>query len=356
MTNRASEEDWIRWPRLATSAAYLLWDFTSWAELGARQIARARESGALTLLVLALSLQARVATLRGELDAATALVAEANSVKEVTGVQLAPYGSLLLVAYQGQPTALAALEDEPIGPADGYALESIALARAVMNNGLRHYPEALEAAANASRLSAFGQEALPELVEAAVRAGQPDLGRRALSRLSELVVPESDWALGVEARCRALLEQGEAAERCYRLAIECLDRTPLRLDTARARLLYGEWLRRESRRSDSRDQLRRAYETFRAAGAEAFAERARAELAATGETVRRRDVTTQHELTPQEEHIARLARDGRSNPEIGAELFISPRTVEWHLRKVFAKLGVTSRAGLRDALSPVSER
>ena len=160
----------------------------------------------------------------------------------------------------------------------------------------------------------------------------------------------------VEARCRALLEEGEEAERCYRQSIDWLGRTPLRLDLARAHLLYGEWLRREQRRIDAREQLRDAYEIFTDAGADAFAERARSELSATGETLRKREVGTEHHLTSQEEHIARLAREGRTNPEIGAELFISPRTVEWHLRKVFAKLGITSRNELRDVLPRASDK
>jgi DNA-binding CsgD family transcriptional regulator len=356
-TNQASEEDWIRWARLATSAAYLMWDYPSWAELGARQIALARESGALASLVLALNAQANVTTLRGELDAATALVAEQYAVKEVTGIKLASYGAFLLAGYRGNPAALTALGDEAVEPTDGYVLEITALATAVLNNGLRRYAQAVDAAAEVS-LSASSflpQQALPELVEAAVRTGQLDVAGKGLSRLSELVVTESDWAAGMEARCRALLVDGADAERSYRQSIDCLGRTPMRLELARAHLLYGEWLRRDHRRADAREQLRRAHELFSEAGADAFAERARTELQATGETVRRRDVTTQRELTPQEEHIARLARDGRSNPEIGAELFISPRTVEWHLRKVFAKLGITSRSGLRDMLPPAPE-
>jgi DNA-binding CsgD family transcriptional regulator len=164
------------------------------------------------------------------------------------------------------------------------------------------------------------------------------------------VIDRADWGKGLEARSRALLSVGEDAERWYAEAVERLGRTPLRPDLARAHLLYGEWLRREHRRIDARQQLRTAYELFTAIGADAFAERARRELLATGEKVRRREVDTATELTAQEEHIARLARDGRTNPEIGAALFISARTVEWHLRKIFTKLGITSRKGLHDAL------
>jgi DNA-binding CsgD family transcriptional regulator len=193
---------------------------------------------------------------------------------------------------------------------------------------------------------------LPELIEAAVRTGQIQLARQALERLSAMTTIEgSDWAKGLEVRSQALVSEGQDAEHGYAEAVKRLGRTQLRPELARTHLLYGEWLRRELRRGEARRQLRAAYDLFAAMGAEAFAERARRELLATGETVRKREVHTYTELTPQEEHIARLARDGRTNPEIAAELFISARTVEWHLRKVFTKLGITSRMGLHDALS-----
>jgi DNA-binding CsgD family transcriptional regulator len=194
---------------------------------------------------------------------------------------------------------------------------------------------------------------LPELIEAAVRTGRTAVAREALERLSAMTAIEgSDWAKGLEARSRALLSEGQEAEHRYAEAVERFGRTPLRPDLARAHLLYGEWLRRQLRRGDARHQLRAAYDMFAVIGAEAFAERARRELHATGEKVRKREVDTHNQLTPQEEHIARLARDGRTNPEIAAELFISARTVEWHLRKVFTKLGITSRRELHDALPP----
>ena len=194
---------------------------------------------------------------------------------------------------------------------------------------------------------------LPELIEAAVRTGRAEVAREAMERLSAMTVIEgSDWAKGLEARSRALLSEGLDAEHCYAEAVERLGRTPLRPELARAHLLYGEWLRRENRRNDARHQLRAAHHLFTTTGAEAFAERARSELLATGEKVRKHEVDINHELTPQEEHIVRLARDGRSNAEIAAELFLSTRTVEWHLRKVFAKLGITSRRELREALPP----
>ena len=196
------------------------------------------------------------------------------------------------------------------------------------------------------------QLVLPELIEAAVRTGRADLAREALGRLSAMTVEGSDWAKGLEARSRALVSEGREAEQCYAEAVERLGRTPLRPDLARARLLYGEWLRRENRRLEARHHLHAAYQLLDAIGAEAFAERARRELLATGEKVRKREVDTHSQLTPQEEHIIRLARDGRTNPEIAAELFISTRTVEWHLRKVFAKLGIASRRDLHSILSP----
>ena len=193
---------------------------------------------------------------------------------------------------------------------------------------------------------------LPELVEAAARLGDAELARDALERLAKTTQPcRTEFALGIEARCRALLSDGAAADELYREAIERLRRTRLRPELARAHLLYGEWLRRENRRVDAREQLRTAHEMLVAIGMEAFAERARLELQATGEKVRKRTVETRDDLTAQERQIARLAHDGLSNPEIGARLFLSPRTVEWHLRNVFTKLGIRSRRELASALA-----
>ena len=226
-------------------------------------------------------------------------------------------------------------------------------AAAVLYNGLARYEEAAVGGA-ASHLEHASSRvvvmwALPELVEAAARAGDTELARDALERLAETTQPcGTDWALGIEARSRALLSDGETAERLYREAIDRLGRTRLRPELARAHLLYGEWLRREGRRVDARAQLRAAHEQFTSIGMEAFAERARGELLATGEKVRKRTVETRDDLTAQERQIAELARDGLSNPEIGARLFLSPRTVEWHLRKVFAKLGIRSRRELAE--------
>jgi ATP/maltotriose-dependent transcriptional regulator MalT len=188
---------------------------------------------------------------------------------------------------------------------------------------------------------------VPELIEAAARTGHADVAAGALQRLTETTQPSgNDLALGVEARCRALLSDGETADRLYQEAIDRLGRTQLRPDLARAHLLYGEWLRRQGRRVDARQHLRIAYDMLTAIGMAAFAERARRELTATGETVNKRTVETPDQLTAQETLIARMARDGLSNAEIGAQLFLSTRTVEWHLRKVFTKLGVSSRRQL----------
>jgi DNA-binding CsgD family transcriptional regulator len=227
-------------------------------------------------------------------------------------------------------------------------------AAAVLYNGLGRFEEAASAAghviANAGPTALY-LWALPEHVEATARSGDTEVARHSLERLAETTQPAgTDYAIGMEARSRALLSDGAAAEQLYRQAIDHLGRTTLRPELARAHLLYGEWLRREGRRIDARDQLRMAYDLFFAIGMEAFAERARRELLATGEHVRKRSVETQDQLTPQETQIARLAGDGRTNPEIGAQLFLSRRTVEWHLRKVFDKLQVRSRRELPAAL------
>ena len=225
---------------------------------------------------------------------------------------------------------------------------------ALFYNALGRYGEALSAAERAHRYPkelGLTTLVLPELIEAAIRSGRTERANEALNELAEwALASDTDWALGVEARSRALVSPSHAAERFYVEAIDHLGRTSPEIELARAHLLYGEWLRRENRRVDAREELRTAHEMFTAMGAEAFAERCYRELLATGEHARKRSVETRYDLTAQEAQIARLARDGRTNPEIGNELFISTRTVEWHLRKVYPKLGITSRRQLRTAL------
>jgi len=227
-------------------------------------------------------------------------------------------------------------------------------ALAVLYNGLGRYEAALSTAlqATANKFEPwFSMWALPELVEAAARSGDPELARHGLERLAETTQPcGNDLALGIEARCRALISEAAVADDLHREAVERLSRTRLRTELARAHLLYGEWLRRQGRRRDAREQLHTAHEMLDALGMQAFAERARRELAATGEKLRKRTAETRDELSPQEEQIARLARHGLSNAEIGAMLFLSPRTIEWHLRKVYAKLGISSRTALHTAM------
>jgi ATP/maltotriose-dependent transcriptional regulator MalT len=293
---------------------------------------------------------ATVSLWNGDLPGAASLIAEIDSVTAVTRSQFPPYGLVALGAAQGRETEASA----PITNAIDQGLPHAHLAAAVLYNGLARYEEAASAARQADEASFEPWahiSALPELVEASARIGEREAARDALDRLA--AVTQScctDWALGIEARCRALLSDGASAEDRYREAIDRLGRTRLRPELARAHLLYGEWLRRENRRLDARDQLRAAHDQFTSIGMEAFAERARRELQATGEVVRARTVETRDDLTAQERQIAELARDGLSNPEIGARLFLSPRTVEWHLGKVFLKLEIRSRRELADAL------
>jgi DNA-binding CsgD family transcriptional regulator len=326
--------------------------------VSSRQIELARGAGALTLLSIALNGQGMIATWRGEFETAASLSAEDEALKEATGTRIAPYGAMLLAAYRGRTTEASTLTGATIKDAEargeGLGIELARWTTAVLTNGLGRYEEALVAAEQASEGSPrlfISAWALPELIEAAVRSGKNRIAADALQRFAEATnAGDADWAVGIEARSRALLSEDETAELLYREAIERLGRTRLRPELARAHLLYGEWLRREGRRIDAREQLRTAHEMLAEIGMEAFAERARRELVATGVKVRSRLDETRDQLTPQEEQIARLARDGLSNAEIGTRLFISPRTVEWHLRKVFAKLGISTRRGLDEAL------
>ena len=281
---------------------------------------------------------------------------------EATGTRIAPYAAMLLAALRGREGEAGRLIQSTLADAtaggQGIGVQYAHWVGAILFNGLGRYDEALAAATQASEespelfLSAW---ALPELVEADVRSGAPRAGAEALVRLTEATdAAGGDWALGLQARSRALLSTGKDAEDAYLEGIDRLSRTHLRPELARAYLLYGEWLRRERRRVDARGQLRIAYDLFAAIGMEAFAERARHELQTTGEIVRKRSVETLDDLTAQELRIARLASDGRTNPEIGAQLFLSPRTVEWHLRHVFTKLGVGSRRELGAALPQIA--
>jgi DNA-binding CsgD family transcriptional regulator len=264
---------------------------------------------------------------------------------------------LVLAAWRGRARGQRELIQTTIREArsrgEGIGLAICEYARAVLSNGLGRYEEALVAARSASEYQEVVGEnwGLSELVEPATRTGNFELAADAMSRLtSKAQASGADWALGIEARSRALLSEGDVAEAGFGEAIGHLSRTRVRAELARTHLLYGEWLRRANRRVDARRELSGAYEMFGAMGMEAFAERARQELLATGATVHKRSLEARDELTPQEAHIARLARDGLSNPEIGAQLFISARTVEWHLRKVFTKLGISSRKQLRTAM------
>jgi DNA-binding CsgD family transcriptional regulator len=353
-----SEDDGLKWLWQACDAAGNVWDYESWDVLSARLVKLARDAGALTALPIAFSTRAGVHMFAGEFGQAAALVAEVQSATEATGSSIAPYAALSLAALQGREADAFALFETGTKDVEcrgeGEGLTFIQWSTAVLCNGLGRYDQARAAARQASEDSPaiwVASWALPELIEAAARSGAPDYAARALRRLSQSTrASGTDWALGVEARSRALVSDGAAAETCYQEAIERLGRTRLCVESGRAHLLYGEWLRRQQRRRDARDQLRFAYQIFDSIGAAAFAERARIELRATGEHARKRVFDTAGGLTAQEALIARLAGEGTSNPQIGAQLFISPATVAYHLRKVFAKLGVTSRHQLARAL------
>jgi DNA-binding NarL/FixJ family response regulator len=351
----------FRWGWLAQAAASALWDNDAWCALLDRQVRLAREAGALDQLPVLLEALGTAVAASGEVAGAAALIAEADAICAATGTRAARLTAMLLAALQGHTEAASLIE---VGIAQAQAEgqgSTVAYAHwtaAILHNGLGRYEEALTAARQASEdMTALpvAMWALPELVEAAARAGQAGLARDALKQLTEITQRGGhNSVLGIEARCRALLSSDGDADDLYREAIDRLAGTGLRPELARAHLLYGEWLRREGRRVHAREQLRTAHEMLGALGLTGFAERARRELIATGETVRKRSVETVTSLTPQEALIARLARDGRTNPEIGAQLFLSGRTVEWHLRKIFTKLGVSSRRELHAALAPAA--
>ena len=347
--------DWLWLPY--SLAAMDLWDEEAWPELASEQAKLARATGTLSQLRYALDYLASYRIQAGDLTEAAALVAEAETLNEGIREPTLPYIPLLLAAWRGKEHIARALIEEMTKNAvirgEGCAISHTDYAAAILYNGLSKYELALDAAGKATAVDDIGTSswALCELVEAGTRSGEGQLASAALDRLSERTdASGTDWAKGIEARSRALLADGEHAEDLYLEAIDRLGRSQMAADLARTRLSYGEWLRRSRRRLDARQQLRSAYDAFALMGAEAFLERARRELQATGEKVRKRIDETRDELTPQEQQIARLAREGLTNPEIGAQLFISPRTVEWHLRKVFTKLGINSRKSLRDVL------
>jgi DNA-binding NarL/FixJ family response regulator len=340
----------VRWLWLACRLAQDLWDDELWHDLASRGVRVARDTGALTLLPGMANFLAAFHVHSGSVDKAAGLIDEVSAITDATGIPPLNYAGLMLAAWRGDQSRMQAIADKVLPGAtargEGYSLGVWGWMTALMHNGRGRYGEALADAGRACEhedVIAYGW-ALVEQIEASVHVGRPDEAAAALDRLSERTrASGTDWALGLEAGSRALLSEGADAERLYREAVESLARSRGVVHLARARLIYGEWLRRENRRVDAREQLRAAYEVFSDIGGEGFAERARHELLATGETARSRTDDTREVLTPQEAHIARLARDGLSNPEIGAQLFISPRTVQYHLRKVFLKLDITSR-------------
>ncbi len=346
--------DVVRWGWCTPMASNVAWDADAATAIFERQAGIVRDAGALAELPLFLHALAQDRLWSGEFESAAQLIAEGDDVAAAIGNRIPPFTYLRLLALQGKEAEAVALIEaatamgETIGA--GLAIRIAQWASATLYNAMGRYDEAARAAILVTTNDIdpyYWMWVLPELIEAAVRSGDPETARVALERLAEATLPAgTEFALGIEARSRALLNDGGVAERLYQEAIGRLGRTRLRPDLARAHLLYGEWLRREGRRVDARNQLRAAYDLFIAIGMEEFADRARRELLATGEAVRQRSVETQDQLTPQELQIARLAADGHTNPEIGVQLYLSRRTVEWHLRKVFGKLEIGSRREL----------
>ena len=360
--NEASDEaspgqENFRWGWMTTIPPNVLWDEDSWHAISARHLKEARDTGALARLPIDLADWGIFCAWCGDFGAAAIGIAEAEAITNATGTHIAPYAQLLLSALRGQSDASPLIEstirDAETG-GQGLSVQWAEWASAILFNGLGRYDRALASAQRAAEGPPHHVSpwALTELIEAAVRTARPDVAGGALERVMAATGPSNtDWGRGMRARCRALLSKGESAERLYREAIERLGRTRRRPELGRAHLLYGECLRRENRRVEAREHLHAAHDMFTAIGMEAFAQRARSELLATGEKVRKRTVATRDELTAQERQIAELARDGVSNPEIAARLFLSRRTVEWHLRNVFNKLGIRSRQELTGALA-----
>ena len=346
----------LRWLWPASRAALLLWDFDSLDAVSARFVALARDTGALAVLPIALSTRVHVHSLKGEMGAAALLVQELETVTEVTANPFVPYGALLLAAWRGREAEVDRLIDlttaEVLRRGEGVALVVTGWARALLYNSLGRYTDALAAAGRAAErqpqevgISTWATQI--ELIEAAVRSGKGAVAAGALERLTEATGANgTEWGLGITARSRGLLTDGPAAEDDYREAIDRLSHAGIRGELARAHLVYGEWLRRQRQRVAGRRHLRTAHEMFTDMGMEAFAQRASRELRASGATAPKPASGTPNLLTAQETQIARLVREGLSNPEIAARLFISPHTVEWHLRKIFKKLRITSRKQL----------
>jgi DNA-binding CsgD family transcriptional regulator len=360
LVGRPGEADrwlWLAGGRIGQIIAMELWDFDSWQALATGQVQFSRSTGALMHLAFALNYLARTHMLAGELAMATRLVEEDHLIAEATGNPPIADSAMMLAAWRGQQAQarelIEAISQEATARGASRLISLADYASSVLYNGLGQHAAACAAAARAFEREpmGYGSHIVPEVAEAAARTGDAGLVRATLEWLSERVrVTPTEWLLGIEARVRALLADGEAAESAYRESIQRLGRTRLRAQLARGHLLYGEWLRRERRRGEAREQLRTAHKLLDAMGMEAFAERARRELQATGETARKRTVQATVELTAQEAQVARLARDGLSNPQIGARLFISTRTVQYHLGKVFTKLGISSRGQLDQVL------
>jgi DNA-binding NarL/FixJ family response regulator len=334
-----------------------LWNDGACAAIATGLTDVARDRGALAVLPFALNYSAAHRLFAGEFDVAEQLVAEAQAITTATSsVPIADF-SVLIAAWRGDRDSTYAAARAAMAAAtargEGFAVEVAEWGIATLHLGLGEYADAAAAASRAYDHDGLGFNVwiLPELIEAAIRSGDEATARTAFERLTERSsLSETPWARGIEARSRALLSHGAAAERHYVEAIEQLARSQVVVHHARAELIYGEWLRRQQRRVDARLQLRSAYSALDAMGASGFAERARRELAATGDAVRGRTADARDELTPQEAQIARMATEGQTNPEIAAQLFLSGRTVDWHLEKVYAKLGVTSRAELAHTL------
>jgi DNA-binding CsgD family transcriptional regulator len=354
----------LRWMFVAIRSAHDLWDAERSDALSAEYLELARTAGASSVLPQALALRGRSKTIAGELSAAASLLAEEEALNEATGIQRPSYPGVFVAAWRGREAEVRArveanvVQAEQVG--EGQWLTLVHWASALLYNGLGRYEDAMHEAERAIvspvEYSIAGW-ALCELIEAAVRCGRREVAEGALERLARITSASgADWGLGVEALARAELSEGDAAEARFQEAIDRLGRGRTAAEQARARLRYGEWLRRERRRVDAREQLSAAYDRLTTIGAAGFADRAARELQATGATARKRTFEQRDALTPQEIQIARLAGDGLSNPEIGERLFISPRTVEWHLRKVFTKLDIASRKELVRAQGTLSAR